>query len=62
MKRVLFVCRQNKRRSPTVEQTFSRRLDGRTVICLDIPDRVAAMVPELIVLLPTRMARHLPVH
>ncbi|WP_294235851.1 low molecular weight protein tyrosine phosphatase family protein [uncultured Sphingomonas sp.] len=105
---VLFVCSQNKLRSPTAEQIFSRRADlevdsagtnhdaehpvtaetlgwadvivvmekahrarlqrrfraalgGKRIICLDIPDDFAFMQPELVQLLETKLARHLPV-
>lgn len=105
---VLFVCSQNKLRSPTAEQIFSRRADlevdsagtnhdaenpvtpealawadvivvmekahraklqrrfraalgGKRIICLDIPDDFAFMQPELVALLETKLARHLPV-
>lgn len=98
MKRVLFICTQNRLRSPTAEQIFStwadvetdsaglgndadvplspeqidwatlifvmekkhrrllatrfkRHLNGKRVICLDIPDDYAYMQPELIRLL-----------
>ena len=107
MKTILFVCSQNRLRSPTAEQAFAdhpglevssagtnhdaenpltaelvrwadlivvmerqhrakvqRRfraaLRGQRIICLDIPDDYAFMDPELIELLKTRMARHLP--
>lgn len=107
MKRYLFICSQNRLRSPTAEQIFARRDDievasagtnhdaqepltgewvtwadvlvvmekthrtklsrrfanhlrGKRVICLDIRDDYAFMDPELIALLETRMARHLP--
>ena len=107
MKRFLFVCSQNKLRSPTAEQIFSTRgdievasagtnndaenpltgelleradvifvmerahrskiqkrfrkaLDGKQIVCLDIPDDYAFMDPDLIRLLKARMARYLP--
>ncbi|WP_395390793.1 phosphotyrosine protein phosphatase [Novosphingobium sp. BL-8A] len=107
MKRYLFVCSQNKLRSPTAEQIFSQRgdievasagtnvdaiepltgelvawsdvivvmekahrtkvqrkfrrhLNGQRMVCLDIPDDYEFMNPELVRLLETRMARHLP--
>ncbi len=107
MKRFLFVCSQNKLRSPTAEQIFSTRdevevasagtnndaenpltgellewadvifvmermhrakiqkrfrkaLNGKQLVCLDIPDDYAFMDPELIRLLNARMARYLP--
>jgi predicted protein tyrosine phosphatase len=107
MKRLLFVCSQNKLRSPTAEQIFSMRgdietasagtnndaenpltdelirwadmivvmerthrnkvqqrfrrvLNGKKIVCLDIPDDHAFMDPALIRLLEARMARFLP--
>jgi len=35
-------------------------LNGKRLICLDIPDNYAFMDPALIDLLQTRLARHLP--
>lgn len=107
MKTFLFVCSQNRLRSPTAEQVFAQRADievssagtnhdaenplsgelvrwadvivvmekahraklrkrfrdalnGKRVICLDIPDEYDFMEPALIDLLEARMARHLP--
>lgn len=107
MKRFLFVCSQNRLRSPTAEQVFAgysgietlsagtnndaetpltaelidwsdtifvmermhraklqqhyrHALNGKTIVCLDIPDRYRFMDPDLIALLEARMARHLP--
>ena len=107
MKTYLFVCSQNRLRSPTAEQIFASRADievssagtnhdaenvltaelvrwadvivvmerahrnklrkrfrealnGKRVICLDIPDDYEFMEPALVRLLEARMARHLP--
>lgn len=107
LKTILFVCSQNRLRSPTAEQVFADHpglevssagtnhdaenpltaelvtwadlivvmerqhrvklqqrfraaLRGQRIICLDIPDDYAFMDPELVALLKTRMARHLP--
>ena len=107
MKRYLFVCSQNRLRSPTAEHVFSQRgdievasagtnndaenpltaelvrwadvvvvmershrnkvqkhfrrdLDGKRIICLDIPDDYAFMDDGLVRLLQARMSRHLP--
>lgn len=107
MRRVLFVCSQNRLRSPTAEQIFSRRTDievdsagtnadatqplstelvqwadlivvmekthrskvqkrfkpalnGKRLICLDIPDEYEFMDADLVHILDTKMARHLP--
>jgi predicted protein tyrosine phosphatase len=107
MKHYLFVCSQNRLRSPTAEQIFSHRTDievasagtnhdaenplsselvrwadfvivmerahrnkiqkrfrselnGKRIICLDIPDEYEFMDPGLVRLLQVRMSRHLP--
>jgi predicted protein tyrosine phosphatase len=107
LKTILFVCSQNRLRSPTAEQVFAdypgvevasagtnndaenpltgelvkwadmivvmerqhkaklqkkfrTSLRGQRIISLDIPDDYGFMDPELIHLLTTRMARHLP--
>jgi predicted protein tyrosine phosphatase len=107
MKNYLFVCSQNRLRSPTAEQIFSHRrdievasagtnrdaetplsgeliewadfiivmervhrskiqrhfrkeLNGKRIICLDIPDEYEFMDPDLIRILEVRMSRHLP--
>lgn len=107
MKNILFVCSQNRLRSPTAEQVFSGRpdlevssagtnndaenpltselikwadvivvmekmhrtkvqkrfrssLNGKRMICLDIPDDFIFMDPALVALLEERLARHLP--
>jgi predicted protein tyrosine phosphatase len=107
MKHYLFVCSQNRLRSPTAEQVFSRRddigvasagtnhdaenpltselvhwadfivvmershrnkvqkrfrndLNGKRIICLDIPDDYEFMDFGLVRLLEARMSRHLP--
>jgi predicted protein tyrosine phosphatase len=107
MKHYLFVCSQNRLRSPTAEQIFSHRsdievasagtnrdaetpltselvlwadfiivmerahrnklqkhfrseLNGKRIICLDIPDEYEFMDPVLVRILEVRMSRHLP--
>lgn len=107
VKNILFVCSQNRLRSPTAEQVFSQRADlevasagtnhdadtpltaelvawadilfvmerthrakvqkrfraalnGKRIICLDIPDDHDFMDPTLIRLLEAKLARHLP--
>ena len=42
-----------------VQQRFRRHLNGKRVVCLDIPDDYAFMDPALIALLTKRMARFL---
>jgi predicted protein tyrosine phosphatase len=106
MKNVLFVCSQNRLRSPTAEQVFSSRpdlevasagtnndadnpltselvawadvivvmekvhrskvqtrfrssLNGKRLICLDIPDEFEFMDPALVKLLQARLVRYL---
>ncbi len=107
MRNILFICSQNRLRSPTAEQVFAdwpgietssaglnhdaenpvtpellqwaqtifvmerahrsklsakfkAQLDGKRVICLDIPDEFAYMDPALVRLLQARVPRHLP--
>ena len=106
MTRVLFICTQNRLRSPTAEQVFAswpgvetdsaglgndadvplspeqlawadiifvmekvhrsrlgarfkRHLNGKRVICLDIPDEYDYMQPELVALLKAKVGRFL---
>lgn len=105
-KRALFICTQNRLRSPTAEQIFAqwtnvetdsaglgndasvplspeqiewaniifvmekkhrtrlatkfnRYLNGKRVICLDIPDNYEYMQAELVVLLETKVGKYL---
>ena len=107
MRKILFVCSQNRLRSPTAEQVFSRRddldvtsagtnrdaenplsselvawadiifvmekahrgkvqrrfraaLNGKRVVCLDIPDDYGFMDPALVSLLEKKLSRYLP--
>lgn len=107
MRRVLFICTQNRLRSPTAEQVFASwpgietssaglnhdaenpvtpelldwaqlifvmerahrnklstrfkaHLNGKRVVCLDIPDDYTFMDPELIRVLKAKVPRHLP--
>lgn len=107
MKRILFICSQNRLRSPTAEQVFAsypgvecasaglnhaaespvtpellqwadlvfvmekahqiklrRRfradLNGKRILCLNIPDEFAFMDPRLVRLLQDRVPRFLP--
>jgi len=108
IKKILFICSQNRLRSPTAEQVFShwsgievssagtdhgaenpvtaellewadvilamerthRRklqrkhrasLNGKRIICLEIPDKYDYMDPELVKLLEEKVPRYLPV-
>lgn len=103
MKRILFICTQNKLRSPTAEQVFAswpgveadsaglgndanvplsveqlewatiifvmekahrsrlsakfkKHLNGKKIICLDIPDEYEYMQPELVELLEAKVS------
>lgn len=107
MKKVLFICSQNRLRSPTAEQVFSSckgievssagtnndantpvtpellewadlifvmerehrsklqrkfrsSLNGKRIICLEIPDEFEFMDPELIKLLKAKVPKFLP--
>lgn len=107
VKRILFICSQNKLRSPTAEQVFSGRkdlevssaglnhdanepvtpellrwadlifvmerahrtklqkqfrasLNGKRIICLEIPDNYEYMDPRLIQLLESKVPKFLP--
>lgn len=65
MTRVHFVCSQNKLRSPTAEQVFSKRAGfevasagtdlNKRVICLDIPDDFEFMDPMLVRMLEAKV-------
>ncbi len=106
MKRALFICTQNRLRSPTAEQVFAawpdvesdsaglgneasvplspeqiewatiifvmekahrrrlanrfkRYLNGKRVICLDIPDNYDYMQPELVAILESKVGKFL---
>ncbi len=50
-----------KQHRAKVRQRFRRWLNGKPIICLDIPDDYAFMDPALVGLLQMRLARHLPV-
>lgn len=55
---MIFVMeRQHRAR---LQKRFRAALHGQRIICLDIPDDYAFMDPELIRLLESRLARHLP--
>ena len=43
-----------------VQKRFRSALDGKHIICLDIPDDYDFMDPGLVRLLRARMSRHLP--
>lgn len=54
---IIFVMEKAHRNKLTVK--FKRYLNGKRVICLDIPDEYAYMQPELIKLLETKAGRFL---
>ncbi len=39
---------------------FRRYLNGKRIVCLDIPDEYDYMDPDLIALLKAKVSRHLP--
>jgi predicted protein tyrosine phosphatase len=43
-----------------VQKRFRSSLNGKRLICLDIPDEFEFMDPTLVKLLQTRLGRHLP--
>ena len=43
-----------------IQKRFRRALNGKRIICLDIPDEYEFMDPHLVRLLENRMAHHLP--
>ncbi|KFL47073.1 hypothetical protein IL54_2495 [Sphingobium sp. ba1] len=43
-----------------VQKRFRSSLNGKRMICLDIPDEFVFMDPALVALLEERLARHLP--
>ena len=51
---VIFVMEQTHRRK--LSQKFRRYLNGKSVICLGIPDDYAFMQPELVALLQKKVA------
>jgi len=60
MKNVLFVCSQNRRRSPTAEQIFADHPGIETSSAGNNNDAENPLDAELIALLRSRMARYLP--
>jgi predicted protein tyrosine phosphatase len=54
---VIFVMERSHRRR--LNQKFRRWLNGKRVICLDIPDRYSLMQPELVEQLMQTAGRHL---
>lgn len=60
MKNVLFICSQNRLRSPTAEQLFAQRPDIEVASAGTNSDADTPLSPELVRLLEARVARHLP--
>ena len=56
---VIFVMEKAHRNK--VRQKFKDLLEGKRLICLDIPDNYERMDPELVRLLKNRVAKHLRV-
>ena len=54
---IIFVMERSHRRR--LNQKFRRWLDGKRVICLDIPDQYRLMQPELVERLLETAGRHL---
>jgi predicted protein tyrosine phosphatase len=54
----IFVMEKSHRSRLT--RRFRKHLNGKRVICLDIPDEYDFMAPRLIALLHTKLARFLP--
>lgn len=54
---IIFVM--EKRQRTRLATRFARHLQGKRVVCLDIPDDYAYMQPELIALLEARAGRFL---
>ena len=55
---IIFVMERTHRSK--IQKRFPRALNGKRIVCLDIPDDYAFMDPTLVRLLEARMARHLP--
>lgn len=55
---VIFVMEKTHREK--LQRRFRTALGAKRVICLDIPDNYSFMQPELIRLLDTKVAKHLP--
>ena len=55
---VIFVM--ERRHRAKLQQRFRQWLNGKRLICLEIPDRYDFMDPELVELLTQRAAPHLP--
>ncbi|HEX4292965.1 MAG TPA: low molecular weight protein tyrosine phosphatase family protein [Rhizomicrobium sp.] len=54
---VVFVMEQTHRRKLTAQ--FGKALNGKRIVCLDIPDKYAFMDPDLVRLLTAKVSRHL---
>lgn len=50
----MFRCRRNNR--SRLSKQFQRHLNGKRIVCLDIPDDYAYMQPELVRLLEKKVA------
>lgn len=54
---VIFVMEKSHRRK--LAQRFKAHLNGKRVVCLDIPDNYAFMQPELVAILERKVGPHL---
>jgi len=54
---VIFVMEKQHR--VKLKQRFAASLQGKKVVCLDVPDRYQFMQPEIVALLEHKVGRHL---
>ncbi len=54
---IVFVM--EKRHRAKLQREFGRRLNGKRIVCLDIPDKYQFMDPELVALIELRAGKHL---
>lgn len=54
---IVFVM--EKKHKAKLSEKFGRHLNGKRVVCLDIPDEYEFMQPELVALLETKAGRYL---
>lgn|SRR5690606_16759604 len=55
---VIFVMEKSHKQK--VSQKFKALLEGKKLVCLDIPDNYERMAPALVRLLQNRVAKHVP--
>jgi predicted protein tyrosine phosphatase len=54
---LIFVMEKQHRAK--LKQRFKASLDGKRIVCLDVPDRYEFMQPELVALLQQKVGQHL---